>query len=244
MGQDVDVVAGLITGVVTPDKKSFLAEIPGKYGDASADAPNAILVRKRFLQVLNKESDGTWSGLGLMIYRSNNPFGGGPRPGSAYARNLIDLSLPVYQQRVTHDENGDGTSWVLSRPVIKRPFAQKVITKTVDELNLDLLTEKIDPFVGGLCQFQAKGQLYRFIGGDILWAPGTPKRVEYRFQTTGAVPEFGVQSQFKNDIDIPALPVLGEYSTVEPADGNPPVVGVVDATTIYKQFDPFILPGF
>ena len=248
LGSDVDVVAYEITspaaGVAT--KAAVIAEIPGTLGEASLDAPNAILIRKRFGGFLSVESDGNWSALGYAIYRSNNSFSGGQRTYAAYARRLANLELPIWQSRLTRDEQGNlALRWVRNPRVISRPVSSRVKTKLLN-ITEDQFAEAVDPLVGALFRFIPNGQPYILAGADGFVSPGSPLRAEYRFLTSGRVPAFDGNAPLYNDSPIPALGALQEYTEYE-QDNNgviTPSVDTADPADIYIEGNLLDLPGF
>lgn len=249
LGSDVDVVAYEVTspaaGIAT--KAAVIAEIPGDLGEPSQDAPNAILIRKRFGGFLSVESDGNWSALGYAIYRSNNSFSGGQRTYAAYARRLSNLSLPIWQYRYTYNDANEATlRWVLNPITISRPVSSRVKTKILGGFTEDDFAEAVDPLVGAVFYFIPNGQPYILAGADGFITPGSPLRAEYRFLTSGRVPGFDAGSTLLNDLAIPPLGPLMEYTQQE-QDNNgivTPVVSTIDPTALYIVGDLAQLPGF
>lgn len=246
LGSDVDVIAYEVSSPAagTATKAAVIAEIPGTLGESSPEAPNAILVRKRFGGFLTREADGNWTALGYAIYRSNNSFSGGQRTYAAYARRLQDLSLPIWQYRNTYNEDNQlSLRWALNPHSISRPVSSRVKTKLLG-ITEDQFSDAVDPLVGAVFYFGA--QPYILVGADGFVSPGSPLRAEYRFLTSGRVPKFDAGSTLLNDIDIPALGALQEYTQQE-QDNNgviTPRVGVIDPTDLYIVGDLNDLPGF
>lgn len=244
---DVDVIVYDIDGIdAAPTKKIVCDLLPGAPGDVSPNAPNAVFYTKRFIEIHGQDSDGTWAARGLVIYKSNNPFSGGPRPYSRYARSLTQLDLPIWQQRFTYDDNGQPKIlYARYGKPLSRPLSQRVKVKYLG-IGEDTFAEAVDPWVGAIFQLKQGGQPYILVGADGFSAPGQPLRAEYTFLTTGGVPAYPGDAPWYNDSPIPALPPLAAYSErfVEVNGNNIPIVDVVDPFDIYVNGNILDLPGF
>lgn len=216
LGNDTDIVAYVLDGSGEATKAAVIAEIPGTLGESSIDAPNAILVRKRFGGFLDTQpgAAGTsWSALGYAIYRSNNHFSGGPRVFSSYARRLSDLDLPIWQSVFTYDEGGN--------PALKYDYYPRSIVRPCSarrrtvflNMTIDQFSTAVDPWVGAIFRFTQNGQPYILTGADGVQTNGAPLRAEYCFLTSGPVPAYPGVAPLYNDTPIPALKSLEEYTT-------------------------------
>jgi hypothetical protein len=228
-------ISGLPTGLGQDGAQIFPPPFP-QLGDPDQLFPEAICIDQvldRIVRVEGTDDEGNTGTIahGHAVFKSNNPFTGGPSPISGLIRDDFVEHVPVFELVA------EG-AYVARRLAVLRPRAARVERRILNGVPISDIQDAILSAVG--CLFDFNGLTVMFAGARAR-AVNNRIDVSYTFTVNGPLPAIPIGTIQGSDVDIPACPALGTYRTF--TSGGVPVVAVVDVASIHPVCGFEALPG-